>query len=319
MELIEYRYTQGISTLKAVFQLSSTKKYWDNAAMVWVDDITAGCKLPLLELNSANVYNSNIDSFDFMKLWKDKIEDGLYVTGAEYLSIAPGALYSIHVYDGEKLISTTERYKESSRKFLEMINEVQGRLGFPLSIRLKEPNAKKIGMMMNDVITELLPCGSTTKNTKTLYHVFVPAESKEVLISPANTKNLNGLGLVSISGSPLIQANGEKITSFITNSKSIPTTYIVSTKTNHSLGITLNSETLEDIYIDIEVYERPAPLVFASDRTVYDSDLVIKGTEYIARDDFGMGGDVSGRELFLRYLTTDSNLNSDTNWSRMSV
>lgn len=319
MELIEYRYTQGVTTLKAAVQLKANGKYWNNANGNWQDELDASCKMSLIELSAANVYNSNIDCFDFMKLYKDKIEDGLYVTGSEVLSIAPGALYSIHIFDGEKLISVTTRYKESSRKFLEMINEVQGRLGFPLSIRLKEPNAKKIGMMMNDVITELLPCGSTTKNTKTLYRIFVPAESTEVLISPVNTKNLNGLGLITINNSPLVQVDGEKITSFITNSKSIPTTYIVSTKSNHSIGITLNSQMLEDMYIDIEVYERPAALKFASDRTVYDSDLVVKGTEYIARDDFGMGGDVSGRELFLRYLSTDSNLNSDTNWSRMSV
>ena len=319
MELIEYRYTQGITTLKAAVQLKANGKYWNNTNGVWQDELDASCKMTMVELSAANVYDSNIDSFDFMKLYKDKIEDGLYVTGTEFLSVAPGALYSINIFDGDKLISTTTRYKESSRKFLEMINEVQGRLGFPLSTRLKEPNAKKIGMMMNDVITELLPCGSTTKNTKTLYHVFVPSGSSEVLLSPANTKNLNGLGLVTINNSPLVQADGEKITSFITNSKSIPTTYIVSTKSNHTLGITLNSELLDDMYIDFEVYERPAALKFASDRTVYDSDLVIKGTEYIARDDFGMGGDVSGRELFLRYLSTDSNLNADTNWSRMSV
>ena len=319
METIEYRYTQGINTLKAAVQLKSNGKYWNNIDGVWQDELDASCKMDMVELSAANVYDSNVDSFDFMKLYKGKIEDGLYVTGTEFLNIAPGVLYSIHIFDGEQLISTTTRYKESSRKFLEMINEVQGRLGFPLSTRLKEPNAKKIGMMMNDVITELLPCGNSTKNVISLYHVFVKAGSTEVWISPANTRNLNGLGLITIHNSPLVQAEGERTTSFITNSKSIPTTYIVSTKSNHSIGITLNSELLEDIYIDIEVYERPSALVFASDRTVYDSDLVIKGTEYIARDDFGMGGDVSGRELFLRYLSTDSNLNADTNWSRMSV
>jgi hypothetical protein len=80
-----------------------------------------------------------------------------------------------------------------------------------------------------------------------------------------------------------------------------------------------NSALDEEKWVTIEVFERPGGLKFASDRTVYDSDLVIKGTEYLARDEFGMGGDVSGRELFMRYLVTDSNLNEDTNWSRISV
>lgn len=319
MESIEYRYTQGLTNLKAVIQLPATGKYWDNALMKWVEEITPGCKLPMLELNYANVYNSNIDEFDFMKLWKDKIEDGKYVTACQYLSIAPGALYSIQIYDGEILISTTTRYKPSSRTFLEMINEVQGRLAFPISKRLSEPNAKKIGMMMNDVITELLSAGRTTQDTLTVYEALLEPEKTELYISPVNCKNLNGLGTITIENSKLVQANGTSITSFITNSRSIPTSYIVSNKTNHSLTITFNSALTEEKYVRTEVFERPAPLVFASDRTVYDSDLVVKGTEYIARDDFGMGGDVSGRELFIRYLTTDSNLNEDTNWSRISV
>lgn len=319
MESIEYRYTQGLTTLKAIIQLPATGKYWDNAAQAWVDTITPGCKLPLLELNYANVYNSNIDEFDFMKLWKNKIEDGLYVTACQYLSVAPGALYSVLIQDGDKFISKTTRYKGSSRTFLEMINEVQGRLGFPISKRMSEPNAKKIGMMMNDVITELLAAGRTTQDALTVYDAILEPEKTELYISPVNCKALNGLGTITIENSKLVQANGTSITSFITNSRSIPTSYIVSNKTNHSLTITFNSALTEEKIVRIEVFERPAQLVFASDRTVYDSDLVIKGTEYIARDDFGMGGDVSGRELFMRYLTTDSNLNEDTNWSRISV
>lgn len=319
MESIEYRYIQGLDTLKAVVQLPATKKYWDNDAMAWVDVITPGCKLPLIELNYVNVYNSNVDAFDFMKLWKGKIEDGLYVTACQYLSIAPGALYSILVFDGDVLISTTTRYKASSKTFLEMINEVQGRLSFPISKRLSEPNAKKIGMMMNDVITELLSAGRTTQDALTVFETLLVPDKTDLYIAPANCKNLNGLGTITIENSKLVQANGTSITSFITNSRSIPTSYIVSNKTNHSLTITFNSALTEEKYVRVEVFERPAPLVFASDRTVYDSDLVIKGTEYIARDEFGMGGDVSGRELFVRYLTTDSNLNEETNWSRISV
>jgi hypothetical protein len=319
MEYIEYRHTQGITTLKAAFQLYSTKAYWDNNARQWVEELSDNCKLPLVELTYENVYNSNIDAFDFLKLYQKKIEEGLYVTASATLSIAPGARYSILIFDNDKLISITTRYKASSRTFLEMINEVQGRLSFPISKRLSEPNAKKIGMMMNDVITELLPAGRSTMDVRTDFNILLPAEENELLISPANSKNLNGLGLVTIEKSPLVQANGTSMTSFITNSRSIPTSYVVSAKSNHTLGITFNSVLDEEKFVNIEVFERPAQLVFASDRTVYDSDLVIKGTEYIARDDFGMGGDVSGRELFMRYLTTDSNLNEETNWSRISV
>lgn len=319
MEAIEYRYTQGLNNLKAVIQLNSNNKYWNHANGSWQDELDSACYMQMVELNAANVYNENIDTFDFMKLYKSRIEDGLYVTGTPLLSIAPGALYSIHIYNGDKLISTTQRYKESSRRFLEMINEVQIRLGFPVSTRLKEPNAKKIGAMMNDVICDLLPTGNSTVNVKTMYHVFVPKETNSAIISPANCRNLNGLGLVKVSDSPIIQANGQSITSFITNGHGNPTSYIVSNKSNHTLSVTFDSTLQEDCYADFEVFERPAPLIFASDRTVYDSDLVIKGTEYLAKDDFGMGGDVSGRDLFLRYLTTDSNLNSDTNWSRISV
>lgn len=319
MKCIEYRHTQGVPTLKAVVQLGTNGKYWNDAKGLWQDELADACKMRLVELSAANVYNSNIDEFDFMKLYKGKIEDGLYVTASKFLSIAPGALYSIHIYDEDVLLSTTTRYEPSSKTFLEMINEVQGRLGFPISKRLIEPNAKKIGMMLNDVISELLPAGRSTVNARTIFTTLLKAEQQDLIISPANCKNLNGLGLITIDDSPIVQADGESITSFITNQKSIPTSYIVSTKSNHNLGISFNSQIQNDAYVKCEVFERPANLVFASDRTVYDSDLVIKGTEYIARDDFGMGGDVSGRELFMRYLITDSNLNEDVNWSRISV
>lgn len=319
MKCIEYRYTQGIDTLKAVIQLNANGKYWNESKGHWRDELEDGCKMRLVELSAANVYNSNIDQFEFMTLYKDKIEDGLYVYGSKLLSIAPGALYSIHIYDGETLVSTTQRYEGSSMRFFDMIKEVQGRLGFPLSKRLSEPNAKKIGMMMNDVITELLPSGRSTQNAVTLYRGFLPAESKELLISPVNCRALNGLGMITINDSPVVQVDGTRITSFITNQRSIPNSYIVSTKANRSIGITFNSSSQDDLYVDCEVFERPTNLVFAGDRTVYDSDLVIKGTEYIARDDFGMGGDVSGRELFMRYLIADSNLNEDTNWSNFRV
>lgn len=319
MKCIEYRYTQAINTLKAVVQLGTDGKYWNDAKGKWQADLSDACKMRLVELSAANVYNSNIDEFDFMTLYKDRIEDGLYVTASKFLSIAPGALYSVHIYNEEKLISTTTRYEGSSMHYFDMIKEVQGRLSFPISKRLSEPNAKKIGMMMNDVITELLSAGRTTQNALTVYTALLEAEKSDLLIAPVNCKNLNGLGTITIENSKLVQANGTSITSFITNSRSIPTSYIVSTKSNHSLGITFNSAVQEDKMVRVEVFERPAALKFASDRTVFDSDLVIKGTEYLARDEFGMGGDVSGRELFMRYLTTDSNLNEDTNWSRISV
>lgn len=319
MKCIEYRYTQAIGTLKAVVQLGADGKYWNESKGKWQDELSDACKMRLVELSAANVYNSNIDEFDFMTLYKDKIEDGLYVTASKFLSIAPGALYSIHIFNGEKLISTTTRYEGSSLHFFDMIKEVQGRLNFPISQRMSEPNAKKIGRMMNDVITELLCAGRTTQNALTVYTALLEPDKTDLLIAPVNCKNLNGLGTITIENSKLVQADGTSITSFITNSRSIPTSYIVSTKSNHSLGITFNSALNEEKYVRIEVFERPCALKLASDRTVFDSDLVIKGTEYLARDEYGMGGDVSGRELFMRYLTTDSNLNEDTNWSRISV
>lgn len=319
MKCIEYRYTQAINSLKAVVQLGTDGKYWNESKGKWQDELDKGCYMQLVELSHQNVFNSNIDTFDFMTLYKNIIEDGFYVYASQYLNIAPGALYSIHIYEADKLISTTTRYEGSSMHYFDMIKEVQGRLSFPISKRLSEPNAKKIGMMMNDVITELLAAGRTTQNALTVYTHLLEPNKTDMLISPVNCKNLNGLGTITIENSKLVQANGTSITSFITNSRSIPTSYIVSTKTNHSLGITFNSALDEEKYVRIEVFERPSALKFASDRTVYDSDLVIKGTEYLARDEFGMGGDVSGRELFMRYLTTDSNLNEDTNWSRVSV
>ena len=319
MKCIEYRYTQSINNLKAVVQLCTDGKYWNESKGKWQDAIDSACYMQLVELSSSNVFNSNIDKFDFMTLYKNIIEDGLYVYASELLSIAPGALYSVHIYKGDKLISTTTRYEGSSMHYFDMIKEVQGRLSFPISKRLSEPNAKKIGMMMNDVITELLSAGRSTQNALTVYTAFLDVDKTDLLISPVNCKNLNGLGTITIENSKLVQADGTSITSFITNSRSIPTSYIVSTKSNHSLGITFNSALDEPKYVRIEVFERPASLRLASDRTVFDSDLIIKGTEYLARDEFGMGGDVPGRELFLRYLTTDSNLNEDTNWSRISV
>lgn len=319
MKCIEYRYHQGIKNLKAAVQLESTGKYWNESKGLWQDELSDACKMQLVELNAANVFNSNIDKFDFLKLYKDIIEDGLYVYASKFLSIAPGALYSIHIFQNDILISTTTRYEPSSMHFFDMIKEVQGRLSFPISKRLSEPNAKKIGMMMNDVISELLPAGRTTQNVRTVYKALLEADKTDLLVTPANCRNLNGLGVITIENSKLVQANGTSITSFITNSRSIPTSYIISTKSNHNLEIVFNSALDEEKWVSIEVFERPCNLKFASDRTVYDSDLVIKGTEYLARDEFGMGGDVSGRELFMRYLVTDSNLNEDTNWSRISV
>ena len=124
MKCIEYRYTQAINTLKAVVQLGTDGKYWNDAKGKWQADLSDACKMRLVELSAANVYNSNIDEFDFMTLYKDRIEDGLYVTASKFLSIAPGALYSVHIYNDDKLISTTTRYEGSSMHYFDMIKEV---------------------------------------------------------------------------------------------------------------------------------------------------------------------------------------------------
>lgn len=326
MEIIEYRHTQGEKGLLAVIQLNANKKYWNSMSNTWDSELSDSCYHEMLELSADNLYNGNFDCYEFMKLYKDHIEEGLYVTAWAELNVAPGATYSIHIFDCNKvLLSTTIRQKGSSMKFLEMINEVQLRLGFPVSKRLSEPNAKKIGRMMNDVISELLPSGNSTVNTKTLFRVLLKKDESVLTISPANCENLNGLGRVFYDGKDIFHALGhrivnKKVEEYDTEfSRGNPTEYSIVGKSNHDLTLSFNSTPQEDIYIDIEVHERPRNLKRASDRTVYDSDLIIKGTEYLAKDDAGMGGDISGRELFLRYLTTDSNLNSAVDWSKMSV
>lgn len=343
MEIIEYRHTQGEKGLLAAIQLNANKKYWNSMSNTWDSELSDSCYHEMLELSAENLYNGNFDCYEFLKLYKDHVEEGLYVTAWAELNVAPGAMYSIHIFDCNKnLLSTTKRQKGSSMKFLEMVNEVQLRLGFPVSKRLSEPNAKKIGRMMNDVIGELLPCGNSTVNTKTLFRVLLKKDESVLTISPANCENLNGLGRVFYKGTELCQAkqsriisrnnrlpdenvivSGDCVVNDIVYDREIshgnPTEFCIVGKSNHDLTLSFNSATQEDIYLDIEVYERPRNLKRASDRTVYDSDLVIKGTEYLAKDDAGMGGDVSGRELFLRYLTTDSNLNSAVDWSKMSV
>ena len=322
MEIIEYRHTQGEKGLKAVVQLEANKKYWNGISNTWEAELSAPCYQEMLELSAENLYNGNFDCYEFMKLYKDHIEEGLYVTAWAELNVAPGASYSIHIFDcNDVLLSKTKRQKGSSMKFLDMVNEVQLRLGFPVSKRLSEPNAKKIGRMMNDVIGELLPCGNSTINALTIHSVLLKKDMNIVTISPANCENLNGLGKVFCKGAQLAEGKGNSIVGGIEKefSRGNPTQYTIVGKTNHDLTLSFNSAPQEDIYIDIEVYERPRTLKRASDRTVYDSDLVIKGTEYLAKDDAGMGGDISGRELFLRYLTTDSNLNSGVDWSKMSV
>lgn len=319
MESIEYRYIQGIKTLRAVIQLTATKKYWNDKTNMFQDEITDDCYLPLVELSFDNVYNSNIDSFDFMKLYKDVVEEGLYVTASANLRIAPAALYSILIFDGETLISKTQKQKGSSKTFLEMIREVQIRLGFPESKRLIEPNARKLGSMMNDAIRIILSSGKSRLDCKVLFSTLVKEGSNEILVNPANCDNLNGLGKVFLDGTEISQAQAVHANSFINYAKGNPNVYIITSKTNYNLGLTFNSFLTEDKYFDIEVYEHPKKLKFAGDRTILDSDLIIKGTEFLAKDDAGMGGDVSGREMFYRYLNTDANLNDDINWSEMSV
>lgn len=319
MESIEYRYIQGIKTLKAVFQLVSTKKYWNNKLNIFQEELVDDCYLPLVELSFDNVYNSNIDSFDFMKLYKDIIEEGLYVGASANLRIAPGALYSILIYDGDTLISKTQRQKGSSKTFLEMIREVQIRLGFPESKRLIEPNARKLGSMMNDAIRMIISSGKTRLDSKVIYTPLVKTGSNEIMVCPANCDNLNGLGKVFLDGAEISQAQVVHANSFINYAKGNPNVYIITSKSNHNLGLTINSFLTEDKYFDIEVYEHPRKLKFAGDRTIFDSDLIIKGTEFLAKDDAGMGGDVSGREMFYRYLNSDANLNDDINWSEVSV
>lgn len=319
MESIEYRYIQGIKTLKAVIQLNATKKYWNDKNNMFQEEITDDCYLPMVELSFDNVYNSDIDSFDFMKLYKDIVEEGLYVTASANLRIAPGALYSILIFDGDTLISKTQRQKGSSKTFLEMIKEVQVRLGFPESKRLSEPNARKLGSMMNDAIRIILSSGKSRLDSKVIYTHLMKEGENEMIVSPANAENLNGLGKVFIEGTEIRQAQTTHANSFMNYAEGNPDSYLITSKSNYNLGLTFNSRLTKNSYFDIEIYEHPRKLRFASDRTIFDTDLIIKGTEFLAKDDAGMGGDVSGREMFYRYLNADANLNDDANWSEMSV
>lgn len=328
MECIEYRYIQGEKGLRAAVQLVSTKKYYNFISKSWEEKLTEPCYKEMLELTDDNLYNGNYDLFDFMKLYKDRVEDGLYVTASAELSIAPGALYSIHIFQGDKLISTTTRNKGSSKRFIELINEVQKRIGYPLSKRISEPNAVKIGAFINDVITELIPCGASTLSSKIFYKIFLPKGEKDLIVSPVNCKNPNGLEAVSVEKVPEPEcepAGTEETVEEPAQEKKnntcipCPVSYIMTSKSNTSFGIALNDRVSQDSYVNIDMYEKPSQLERASDRTVYDSGLVIKLAEYLAKDDAGMGGDVSGRDLALRYLKTESNLNDDANWDKFCV
>lgn len=324
MECIEYRYIQGEKGLKAAVQLVSTKKYYNFISKCWEEKLTAPCYKEMLELTADNLYNGNYDLFDFMKLYKDRVEDGLYVTASAELSIAPGALYSIHIFQGDKLISTTTRNKGSSKRFIELINEVQKRLGYPLSKRISEPNAVKIGAFINDVITELIPCGSSTLSSKIFYKLFLEKGEKDLIISPVNCKNPNGLEAVRVEKAPdpdceELQEEGSEEEKKHNTCVPSPVSYIMTSKSNTSVGISLCDKVSQNSYVLIDMYEKPGELARASDRTVYDSGLVIKLAEYLAKDDAGMGGDVSGRDLALRYLKTESNLNDDANWDKFCV
>lgn len=309
MECIEYRYRQGEKNIKAVVQLGENGKYWNNALRRFQDELDANCFLSMLELSYDNVYNENIDSFAFMKLYKDRIEEGLYVTASAELSIAPGALYSIHIYNGEEKVSTTIRRKGSSKKLLEMINEVQIRLGFPLSKRLGEPNALKIKAFINDVITILLSCGRGTPFSEIKYKYTLKEGQRDMDISPANAYLLNGLDKLFINGKEITKAR-EINSRRADDTNGEPNGYVITGKSNHAINIVFDNTPKQDCEIDCILYEKPHKLERASERTVYETDLVVKGAEYLAKDDAGMGGDVSGRELFMRYLLTDSNLNT---------
>ena len=95
MKCIEYRYTQAINSLKAIVQLGTDGKYWNESKGKWQDALDKGCYMQLVELSNANVFNSNIDKFDFMTLYKNIIEDGLYVYASEFLNIViPGQMTS---------------------------------------------------------------------------------------------------------------------------------------------------------------------------------------------------------------------------------
>lgn len=320
MELIEVRYPQGETGLKVLVQLASTSKYWNEEQGTW-DSEADNCYLDLVERSSVNI---NGGLFPWLANCTPK--DGIYRGILNSLTIAEGVSYSIHLYkqDGElTLISTTLRQKAAGYTLLELVREIQLRTGYPQSKSLAEPQARKIQGFINDIINEVIAEGNAIYDLRLKYTALIPEGTSLIRIAPANTfGGISSLGDVIINSRRIQPYNdiwhktdGNSFTyNCVRQTSSQPISYIYESKNNYEVILSLDSVLSADTYAEIDVYEKPRKLSHWSDRTILDNDLIIKGTEYLLRDDAGMGGEVSGRELFLRLLRSKMNINSMPDW-----
>ena len=327
--IIEYRHSQG-ENLAALIKLYNTDKYWNFDAQQWGD------MLP-------------VPQSAYVSLTETKT--GIYTANIEELIIAEGALYSIEIYsknligteqadtdtngDGVingqdatpvysyELLSSTTRLSPGAKTFLEIINEVQRRISYPLSKTLNEPNARKIGAFTNDIIGMILAAGNQTFNLKTDYSVILRAGTNAINVFPANCYGIQNIKSVYIDQKPilLLQAFPNRTIGEFNKPAILPNgnpmKYIVKSVSQYNTILQFDQKPVTDKTVDLEIIEKPAKLENATDTCVFDSDLVIKGVEYLMRDEVGLGGDVPGRVLFQEYLTATMNSTADPNWETL--
>lgn len=327
--IIEYRYPQGAtSAILAILKLQDGR-YWNNAYGQWrstapvVED-----GVPLYELTAANIAAGVFD--DMPATFNKVVTPGLYAgtTQSAFTGLAAGSLYSIDTYSAQgvstyRYESTTSRLQVGSKTFLEIINEVQRRISYPLSKTLNEPNARKIGAFTNDIIGMILAAGNQTFNLKTDYSVILRAGTNAINVFPANCYGIQNIKSVYIDQKPilLLQAFPNRTIGEFNKPAILPNgnpmKYIVKSVSQYNTILQFDQKPVTDKTVDLEIIEKPAKLENATDTCVFDSDLVLKGVEYLMRDEVGLGGDVSGRVLFQEYLTATMNSTADPNWETL--
>jgi hypothetical protein len=298
---IEYRYTQGESKLLSLIKLKNTDKYWNRT--IWSNIIPVPAEA-YIELNESSA--------------------GIYSAAVASLSIAEGALYSIEVYNQNlELISVTTRISPGSKTFLQLINEIQTRISYPISKTINEPNARKIGAFTNDIMGMILAAGNQTFNLKTDYSTILKAGTNIINIFPANCYGIQNIKSVYIDQKPilLLQAFPNRFIGEMNKPAVLPNgnpnKYIVKSASQYNTILQFDQKPVADKTVDLEIIEKPAKLINATDTCIFDSDLVLKGVEYLMRDDVGLGGDVSGRVLFQEYMTATMNSTADPNWETL--
>lgn len=326
MEIIEARYPQGEEGLKAVIQLDSTSKYWNDADGVW-ESAQTNCYIDLKEQT-----NSNITCGLYPFFLNCQPRDGFYKGYFKALNIADGVSYSIMLYqeiDGVlTLISTTKRQKPADKNLIELVREVQLRAGYPQSKSIAEPQARKIAGFINDIMNEVIAAGNSLYDLRIKYKVLVKAGECLARISPVNNKSgISSLGKIMINNREVTLYNNIRQKTvdngWIYNSSNKatpqPVAYIYESKNNFEVILRFDGVLSADTYVEAEVYEKPQKLTNWSDKTILDNDLIIKGAEFLLNDDVGMGGKVSGRDLFLRYLNAHMNINASPDWGNFNA